>query len=60
MEDIYGHKIFKGEKYLAGNYLEKFDEKKSHVVCISYWKNILFAYILMRLIQGSWTKCWTL
>ena len=32
IEDVYGHKIFKGEQYLVGNYLEKVDEKRSDIV----------------------------
>ena len=44
IEDIYGHKIFKGEKYFAGNYLEKIDEKRNNVVYKLLDKHLVFIH----------------
>ena len=44
MEDLYGHKVFKGEQYFEGFYLEKVDERKSKVFYKLLEKRIVFLH----------------
>ena len=44
-EDIYGHKIFKGEKYFEGFYLEKVDEKRQNIVYKLVDKYLVYIHI---------------
>ena len=44
MEDRYGHKVFKDEKYLEGLYLLKVRTKKSHVIYKLLEKHVVFLH----------------
>ena len=44
-EDIYGHKIFKGERYFEGYYLEKVNEKRQQIVYKLVDKYVVYIHI---------------
>ena len=51
MEDRYGHKVFKDEKYLEGLYLEKVRIKESRVIYKLLEKHVVFLRIQVKYIK---------